>query len=398
MSESTLRSALAERTLRIRGGHESPYFQIMRKVQDREDIIRLVRGEPDIPTPTHIVEAAKRCLDTGHIGYTPPGGMIELREAIARKFKKDNNLEYDAESEILVTAGAQESMAVSLQTLVDPGDEVLLATPHYMAYPANIIMAGGKIVYIPTVEEEDFELKPEAIEAAITDKTKLLVLVTPNNPTAGVITEETLNAIADVVRAHPGLVVISDELYEKVVYDGFEHVSFATIPGMWDRTITINGFSKAYSMTGFRVGYMAGPADYILAATEPRHSLSISTSLPSQHGALAALEGPQEFLSEMMDEYHQRRAVMRETFDKLGVTYGEPKGGFYFFANVSGSGMDAVSFADKAVDYGILFSPGNIFASGAVKYIRISYLAPRDQLHEAMDRFTRLWNDCRSGK
>ena len=398
MSQSTLRSALAERTLRIRGGHESPYFQIMRKVQGRDDIIRLVRGEPDIPTPRHIVEAAKRCLDTGHIGYTPPGGMIELREAISRKFKQDNNLEYDAESEILVTAGAQESMAVSLQTLLDPGDEVLLATPHYMAYPANITMAGGHIAYVPTVEEEDFELKPEAIEAAITDKTKLLVLVTPNNPTAGVITAEVLSEIADVVRAHPGLVVISDELYEKVVYDGFEHVSFATLPGMWERTITINGFSKAYSMTGFRVGYMAGPADYILAATEPRHSLSISTSLPSQHAALAALEGPQEFLDEMMVEYHHRRAVMRATFDDLGVTYGEPKGGFYFFANVSGSGMDAVSFADRAVDYGLLFSPGNIFAEGAVNYIRISYLAPRDELHEAMDRFTRLWNDCRSGK
>ncbi|WP_420612679.1 pyridoxal phosphate-dependent aminotransferase [Candidatus Spongiisocius sp.] len=398
MSQSTLRQRLAERTLRIRGGHESPYFQIMRRVEGRDDIIRLVRGEPDIPTPRHIIEAAKRCLDTGHVGYTPPGGMIELREAIARKFKEDNNLEYDAASEVLVTAGAQESMAVSLQTLLDPGDEVLLATPHYMAYPANIIMAGGHIVYVDTVEEEDFELKPEAIEAAITDRTKLLVLVTPNNPTAGVITAETLSAIADVVRAHPDLVVISDELYEKVVYDGFEHVSFATLPDMWDRTITINGFSKAYSMTGFRVGYMAGPADYILAATEPRHSLSISTSLPSQHGALAALEGPQDFMAEMMEEYHIRRAMMRETFDELGVTYGEPKGGFYFFANISGSGMDAVDFADKAVDHGILFSPGNVFAEGARKYIRISYLAPRDQLAEALERFGRLWNDCRNGR
>ena len=398
MSQSTLRQRLAERTLRIRGGHESPYFQIMRRVEGRDDIIRLVRGEPDIPTPTHIIEAAKRCLDTGHVGYTPPGGMMELREAIARKFKEDNNLEYDAASEILVTAGAQESMAVSLQTLLDPGDEVLLATPHYMAYPANITMAGGHIVYVDTVEEEDFELKPEAIEAAITDRTKLLVLVTPNNPTAGVIEADTLSAIADVVRAHPGLVVISDELYEKVVYDGFEHISFATLPDMWDRTITINGFSKAYSMTGFRVGYMAGPADYILAATEPRHSLSISTSLPSQHGALAALEGPQDFMAEMMEEYHVRREMMRETFDKLGVTYGEPKGGFYFFANISGSGLDAVDFADKAVDYGILFSPGNVFAEGARNYIRISYLAPRDQLAEALERFGRLWNDCRNAR
>ncbi len=398
MSQTKLRSAVAERILRIREGEESPYLRIVRKAAARTDVIRLVRGEPDIPTPSHIIEAAKRCLDTGHIGYTPPGGMIELREAIARKFKRDNGLQYDADSEILVTAGAQESMAVSLQTLLDPGDEVLLANPHYMAYPTNIIMAGGKPVFLPTVEEDNFELTPEGIEACITDRSKVLVLVTPNNPTAGVLTRETLEGIADVVRAHPNLVVISDELYEKVVYDGFEHVSFASLPDMWERTITINGFSKAYSMTGFRVGYMAGPADYILAATEPRHSFSISTNLPSQHAALAALDGPQDFLVEMMEEYHKRRAIMRATFDKLGVTYGEPQGGFYFFANVSGSGLDAGEFAARAPDYGILFSPGRAFSEGAAKYIRISYLAPRDELIRAMEGFTQLWNDCLSGK
>ena len=398
MSQTKLRNAVAERILRIREGQESPYLRVVREASQRENVIRLVRGEPDIPTPAHIIEAAKRCLDTGHIGYTPPGGMIELREAIARKFKKDNGLQYDPETEILVTAGAQESMAVSLQTLCDPGDEVLLANPHYMAYPTNITMAGGKPVYVPTVEEDNFELNPEIIESCITDRSKVLVLVTPNNPTAGVLTRDTLEGIAELVRNHPDLVVISDELYEKVVYDGFEHVSFATLPGMWERTITINGFSKAYSMTGFRVGYMAGPADYILAATEPRHSLSISTNLPSQHAALAALEGPQDFLDEMMEEYHYRRQVMRDTFDKLGVTYGEPQGGFYFFANVSGSGMDAGEFAAKATDYGIIFSPGRAFSKGAAKYIRISYLAPRDELALAMEKFTQLWNDCLAGK
>ena len=209
MSQSTLRQRLAERTLRIRGGHESPYFQIMRKVEGRDDIIRLVRGEPDIPTPPHIIEAAKRCLDTGHVGYTPPGGMIELREAIARKFKEDNNLDYDADSEILVTAGAQESMAVSLQTLLDPGDEVLLATPHYMAYPANIIMAGGHIVYVDTVEEENFELKPEAIEAAITDRTKLVYGETIGNPRGELLDME---PIADLAHSH-GIPLMIDNTF-----------------------------------------------------------------------------------------------------------------------------------------------------------------------------------------
>jgi len=249
-------------------------------------------------------------------------------------------------------------------------------------------------VFVPTYEKDGFELLPEAVEAAITDRTKLVILVTPSNPTGGILTRETLEGLAKVIEKHD-LVAISDELYEKVVYDGFKPVSFATLPGMRERTVTINGFSKSYSMTGFRVGYMAGPADYIRAATEPRHSLSICASTPSQYGALAALTGPQDFFAEMMAEYAKRRAVMGRQFDELGVTYGPPQGAFYYFANITASGLSAFDFCVKGLeDHGILFFPGSMFGQEGAEYIRISYLTDIPELEEAMSRFGDLWRSC----
>ena len=390
-SPTSLRSALSKRTEQIRGGSDGPYFRLQALAAARGDVIRLARGEPDIPTPLHIIEAAKRALDEGQTGYTSPAGLPALREAIAAKLRRDNHLQYDPASEIIVTTGAQEALAVSLQTLVDPGDEVLLAVPVYTAYDSNILLAGGVPVTIPTHEEEDFALHPEAIEARITPRSKILALVTPNNPTATVIPGETLGRIAEVAIRH-NLVVISDELYEKVVYDGFQHVSIASFPGMHERTVVINGFSKAYSMTGLRVGYMAGPADYMQAALEPRHSFSISTPTPSQFAALAALSGPQDHIPAMIEEYTRRRDLMRQTFDELGVTYSMPHGGFYFYANISGAKVDPVSFCTRAVsEYGLLFFPGTMYDEYSSRYIRISYLAPSGVLEEALRRFTALY-------
>jgi aminotransferase len=223
---SPVRAALAERVQRIRGGSESPFFYLLKLAEARDDVITLGRGEPDIPTPPHIVEAAKRALDSGYTTYTNPAGLPALREAIADKFLNDNGLSYDATNEILVTTGAQEALAIVMQTLLDPGDEVLLASPYYNAYEANIILAGGVPISIPTREKEDFQIAGAEIESRLSERTKLLALVTPANPTAGALTRETLEEIAAVVRRHD-LVVLSDELYEKVVYDDFEHVSFA---------------------------------------------------------------------------------------------------------------------------------------------------------------------------
>ena len=389
------RAALAERIGRIRGGSESPFFQLLALAETRGgDVIRLGRGEPDIPTPQHIVDAAKEALDKGFTTYTSPAGLIELREAIAEKFRRDNGLEYDPETQIIVTTGAQEALAIVMQTLLDPGDEVLLASPFYMAYEANIVLAGGVPVAVPTLQEEDFQMAAAEIERRITAKTKLLAIVSPSNPTAAALTRQTLEEIAEVARRH-NLTVLSDELYEKVVYDDFEHVSIASLEGMSDRTIVINGFSKAYSMTGFRVGYMAGPTDYIQAAIEPRHSLTISTPTPSQYAALAAMTGSQEHLGEMMATYTHRRDTMARAFDEIGVTYSLPRGAFYFWANISGAGVPSFEFCRRAVsDYGILFFPGSMYGPEAEGYIRISYLAPQDQLEEGLNRFAQLYRDC----
>jgi aminotransferase len=393
-TRSRLRDALSQRAERIRGGDEGPFFMLLNLAAAGQDVIRLGRGEPDIPTPPHIIEAAKRALDEGKTTYTHPAGLPELRQAIARKLEADNRLHYNPASEIIVTAGAQESVAVTLQTLCNPGDEVLLASPAYNAYEVNIILAGGTPVYVPTYEREGFRMQPQAIEARITPRAKILALVTPNNPTASAIEGEVIERIAEVVLRHD-LVVISDELYEKVVYDGFKHVSIASFPGMRERTVVINGFSKAYSMTGFRVGYMAGPEDYIRAALEPRHSLSISSPTPSQYAALAALTGPQDHIPAMMATYTRRRDMMRRTFDEIGVTYSLPRGGFYFFANIGGTGMDSLDFCIKAVkEYGLLFFPGSMYEESARHYIRISYLAPEEVLEEALKRFANLYRVC----
>lgn len=394
---SPVRRALSARAARIRGGEESAFLQLIRLAEGRPEVITLGRGEPDIPTPAHIVDAAKGALDEGFTTYTNPAGLPALREAIADKFERDSAITYDPASEIIVTTGAQESIAVVMQTLLDPGDEVLIASPFYMAYEANIVLAGGEVVGVSTRLEDDFQITAPAIEERITDRTKLLALVSPNNPSAAVLYPDTIEAIAEVAERHD-LVVLWDELYEKVVYDGFEQLNIASLPGMRERTIVINGFSKAYSMTGFRVGYMAGPADYMRAALEPRHSLTISSPTPFQHAALAALTGPHDFLVEMMQEYTKRRDLMAAAFDEVGVTYSLPKGAFYFWANIGDVGMSSFDFCKRGVvDHAILFFPGSMFGEEWDQYIRISFLAPLDQLAEALERFKALYRSCREG-
>lgn len=391
MMPSMMEGLVNRRVASMRGGAGNTFMDLIELADRIPGVIALGRGEPDIPTPAHIAEAAREAIRRGDTGYTHPGGILPLRQAIADKLQTENGLTYDPETEILVCAGAQEAMAVIFQTLLDPGDEVLLATPHYLAYEENIIIAGGVPVLVPTYEEHDYEEQPEDIERLITDRTKLIVLITPSNPTAAVIRPETLARIAEIAKRR-NLLVLSDELYEKVVYDGFEPVSIATLPGMWERTIVVNGFSKAYSMTGFRVGYLAAPADFCRDASKVRHAFSISTSTPSQHAAIAALTGPQDHLVSMMATYHQRRDRMRQTFDQLGIRYGLPRGGFYFFVNIQGIGMSSYAFCEKAVkEAKLLFFPGTMFGAIGEGFVRISFLADEPDLEEALARFEALW-------
>lgn len=383
---SRLRTALSRRSDAIAGPSSSPFRTLLQAVERRGgDVVTLGRGEPDIPTPDHIVAAMKRALDEGKTTYSNPAGLPQLRAAIAAKLSRENGVAYDPD-EVIVTAGAQEAIAVAMQTLLEPGDEVLLAAPYYGGYLTNITLAGGVPVPVPTFEAEGFALDPERLEAAITKRSKVVALVSPSNPTGSMLGRDALVRIAEIVERHD-LVVVSDELYEKNVYVDEPAISFASLPGMRERTITINGFSKAYSMTGLRVGYFAAPRDYCEAAFEARHAASIASPTPSQYAALAALEGPQDHLAAMRAEYLARQAVMGPALQALGITFAQPKGAFFFFGNISKLPMSSFEFSLAAVErFGVLFFPGTMYGAQGEGYARISFLAPIPALVTALDR------------
>ncbi len=350
-----------------------------------EDVIAMGRGDPDLHTPAHIVEAAKRAIDAHEHHYTHPTGMPRLREAIAANLAAEYGLDYDAD-EVVVTAGVQESVMLCMLALVEAGDEVLITSPRFTTYDMAVRLCGGVPVPVPTYEKDDFALLPAEIEARVTNRTKVLVLVSPNNPTGAVTPPAMIRAIAALAQKHD-LIVIADEIYAKLIYEGSEHLSIATLDGMKARTITLNGFSKSYAMTGWRVGYLAAPRAFVRALTEPRHTLSINTATPSQFAALAALEGPQEPVAEMVAEYARRRAFLMPAFDRIGLTYGHPGGAFYLYVNVTASGLGANDFCLRLLrEARVLVFPGALFGDEADTYMRIGYLQPMARIEEAVDR------------
>ena len=350
-----------------------------------DDVIALGRGDPDFHTPPHIVAAAKAALDQNQHHYTHPAGLPQLREAIAGTLRRDHGLAYTGD-EIIVTAGVQESIMLVMLGLVNAGDEVLITSPRFTTYDMAVSMCGGVPVPVPTYEEDDFALMPAAIEARITPRTKALVLVTPNNPTGAVTPPAVIREIADLVKRH-NIVLISDEIYAKLIYPGSEHLSAATLPGMKERTITLNGFSKAYAMTGWRVGYLAGPEPFVRQLVEPRHTLSINANTPAQYGALAALTGPQDAVQAMLEEYSERRAYLMGALSDLGMSYGHPGGAFYIYTNVSSTGLPSPRFCEELLRQGrVMIFPGSMFGDDSDKYVRISYLQPLSRIKEAVGR------------
>ena len=354
-----------------------------------DDVIAMGRGDPDFHTPSHIVEAAKRALDANEHHYTHPAGLPKLREAIAETLKRENDLDYTPE-EIVVTAGVQESIMLCMLGLVDVGDEVLITSPRFTTYDTAVAMCGGVPVPVPTFEKDDFALLPSEIERRITERTKALVLVSPNNPTGAVTPPEVIREIARLAEERD-LVVISDEIYAKLIYEGAEHLSFGSLPGMKSRTITLNGFSKSYAMTGWRVGYLAAPKDFVRSITEPRHTLSINTSTPSQFAALAALTGPQDVVEHMLAEYALRRAYLMRTLKEMGLSYGFPGGAFYIYTNISATGLPAPAFCETLLKEGrVLLFPGSMFGDENDIYVRISYLQPLPRIEEAVERMSKV--------
>jgi aminotransferase len=378
----TLVSALAGR---VREEDVSYRTRMLEIAAQLNDVIAMGRGDPDFRTPAHIAAAAKQAIDDDQTHYTHPAGMPPLRAAIAEMLRREYALDYSAE-EIIVTAGTQEAVMLCMLALVEAGDEVLIPSPRFTSYDTAVELCGGKWVAVPTYEKDDFALVPSEIEKRITSRTKILVLVSPNNPTGAVTPPEAIREIAEIVCRH-NLVVLSDEIYAKIIFEGSEHLSIGSLPGMKERTITLNGFSKSYAMTGWRVGYLAAPQDFVRMLIEPRHTLSINAATPSQWAALAALTGPQDDVARMFEAYRDRRAYIIKALDEAGFTYGHPGGAFYIYVNVEKSGLPAPVFCERLLrEARVLLFPGTLFGDTDERYVRMSLLQPVERMREAMER------------
>ncbi|SDX60407.1 pyridoxal phosphate-dependent aminotransferase [Roseicitreum antarcticum] len=350
-----------------------------------ENVIALGRGDPDFHTPADIVAAAKQALDDNQHHYTGPTGLPALREAIAANLRAEYNLDYGPD-EIVVTAGVQESIMLCMLGLVQEGDEVLITSPRFTTYDTAVHLCGGIPVPVPTHARDDFALDPAEIEARITPRTRMFVLVSPNNPTGAVTPPDSIRKIAELAVKHD-ILVIADEIYAKLIYPPHEHLSLASLPGMKDRTITLNGFSKTYAMTGWRVGYLAAPADFVEKLTEPRHTLSINTCTISQHAALAALTGPQDDMERMYSDYATRRDYLMTALSDAGLGFGAPGGAFYIYTDISATGLKAKAFCEGLLrETGVMVFPGDMFGEPDSDFIRISYLQPLPLIKEAMGR------------
>ena len=377
-----MRDKLAER-IKLRDA--SVRTRMLDAAAGLEDVIALGRGDPDLPTPAHVVAAGQRALAEGATHYTHPMGLPALREEIGRTLAEQDGLDYAAD-EIVVTAGAQEAIFAAMLACVNPGDEVVVPAPGYTSYDQAIELAGGRPVAAPTHEADGFALTAAAVEARLTPRTKMLCLLNPSNPTGAVTPPAVVRALAALAAKHD-LVVVSDEIYSRLVYDGAEVLPVARLPGMKERTITINGFSKAYAMTGWRVGYFAAPPGLVKALTEVHHGLAICAPAASQHAALAALRGPQDCVEEMRRTYDERRRVMCRALDAMGLSHGEPKGAFYVYANVSKTGLPASEFCLRLLrEARVMIFPGSLFGDPRDDFVRISLLQPAARIEEAARR------------
>jgi aminotransferase len=353
---------------------------------DYDDFVYLNIGEPDFDTPGNIREAAMTAIQEGRTHYTTDIGIKELREAISSKLQRENKLNYSAE-DITVVSGSQEGIAVLSQTLFSPGDEVILSNPYYPSYVQNVEMRGAVIKYVPLNRENGFQITAVDVEKNITPKTKSLIIVSPNNPTGGVQSLDELKAIAELAQRHD-LLVISDEIYEHILYDGSAHYSIGSLPGMDQRTVTQNGFSKAYAMTGWRIGYVATPREITAKFQEIHRATVICPPSVSQYAALAALSGPQSSVRHMVEEFRKRREfVVKRLREIPHIRVYEPKGAFYVFPDFSYYTTDDEKLArDLIRDAHVVTVHGSGFGSMGRGHLRISFATSMEKLEEGLNR------------
>ncbi|MFO8036451.1 MAG: aminotransferase class I/II-fold pyridoxal phosphate-dependent enzyme [Anaerolineales bacterium] len=380
---------LAQHVANLKPSGIREFFDI---VATMDDVISLGIGEPDFVTPEPILQAGIQALQDGETHYTSNAGILELREAIAAYLGEKYGVTYDPAGEVVVTVGVSEALYLALTAILEPGEEVIIPTPCFVSYQAEVILAGGRPVEVPGRFENQFQPDPAEIEQAVTPQTKAIFIGYPNNPTGVVASKDVLLEISAIAERHD-LVVISDEIYENLVYD-VEHVCFASLPGMKERTITLGGFSKSFAMTGWRVGYAAAPAEILKGLLRIHQYTIMSAPTMSQMAAVEALTGGQAFAEEMRQKYDRRRKLIVNGLNAIGLETFEPHGAFYAFPEITVSGMDEETFARKLLkEERVAVVPGSAFGAGGEGFVRCSYATAYEEIEQALQRMDRFLNN-----
>ena len=363
------------------------------------EVISLSIGEPDFVTPWNVREAGIFSLEDGYTHYSPNQGYIEVRKAISEYLERRFELKYDPKTQLLVTVGGSEALDLIARALINPGDEVIILEPCFVAYKATVTLAHGVPVVIETKEEDNYKLMPEALEAAITDKTKYIILGYPGNPTGATMTYDDLAKIKDVLMRHPNVFVVSDELYSELSYTGEKPASIANFPEMYDRTIVVNGFSKSFAMTGWRIGYMAGPAPLVAAMNKVHQYCIMSSPTTAQYAVIEACRNGDKEVAEMRDEYNRRRRIIIKGLKDAGLTCFDPTGAFYAFPSIEGLGLTSEQFCERfLMEKKVAIVPGNAFGNCGEGHVRISYAASLENIQEAMKRLKEFVSELKDGR
>ncbi|HTX92660.1 MAG TPA: aminotransferase class I/II-fold pyridoxal phosphate-dependent enzyme [Anaerolineales bacterium] len=387
MQEISDQRYLSKRVVGLKPSGIRKFFDIAATMKD---VISLGVGEPDFTTPKPILEAGVHSLHAGETHYTSNAGKLELRQAVADHIKRLYGVGYDPVDEILITVGVSEALYLVMNALLDPGDEVIIPTPCFVSYQAEVLLAGGVPVEIPSRAADDFQLDPEQVRSAITPRTKVIFIGYPNNPTGAVASREVLAEVAKIAEEHD-LIILSDEIYDRLVYD-HQHVC---VPALGEsirrRTVLLGGFSKDYAMTGWRIGYACGPSDIIKGMVRIHQYTIMSAPTTAQDAALVALSDGEKYVGEMVAEYDRRRRLIVNGMNRLGLTTFEPHGAFYAFPNIRASGMDDETFAETLLkEEQVAVVPGNAFGPGGEGFIRCCYATSYEQIEQALERIQKF--------
>lgn len=386
MTQQTKKSYLSETVARLKPSGIRRFFDL---ASSMEGVISLGVGEPDFVTSWNIREACILSLEQGYTSYTANAGLLELRQEIAAYLARKFHIEYDPETEILVTVGASQAIDLALRATVNPGEEVIVVEPSFVAYEPLVTLAGGVPVPVETNGDDHFKLRPDQIERVITERTKALIICSPNNPTGTVLHKEELEAIAQIAKKHD-LLIISDEIYAELTYDD-SYISFAAVDGMRERTILISGFSKGFAMTGWRLGFAAAPAEILQAMLKIHQYAMMCAPTMAQYGAIEALRNGDQDVEYMKKSYRRRRNYFVQSLNEIGLSCHMPGGAFYAFPSIRATGLTSEQFAEKLLlEEKVAVVPGNVFGASGEGYIRCSYASSLEQLQEAIKRMKRF--------